>query len=442
MKISNFIKDFFIFNKKGGNKTLLLTFFLIFIISLINLTFLTNKKTILPIEIVILLILFLIFIFSYKNLTKTNFANVIKQDELYAVIQNIEDGIIIYDTEFRIIDFNSGAEKIFNLKKEEVLNQKITPESISSSKFNLLTQVLFPSLASSINTISDSGWPKIVEIIFEKPHLKLKTLLNQVVDEKGKVIAFIKIVKDETREYDILKSKSEFLTVSAHQLRTPLTALSWATEALKKILEDENKNKEAINLINEIWNLVQRSLKIIEDLLNAAKIEEGRFGFNFKNINLVDLLTKIKEVVTPLAKEANINLNFDYKVKEAWVLADEEKLSMAITNLIDNGIKYNVPNGSVFISLEEYLPNKNYFKISVSDTGIGIPEESLKKMFEKFYRAENAQRVEPNGNGLGLYITKNIIEKHKGKIYVESELKRGSTFWFIIPKVEPNQITK
>jgi signal transduction histidine kinase len=114
-------------------------------------------------------------------------------------------------------------------------------------------------------------------------------------------------------------------------------------------------------------------------------------------------------------------------------MADEEKLTMAITNIIENAIKYNYENGLVNITLEIDPYLKNSARLSIADTGIGIPKESLPKIFSKFYRAENAQKLEPNGSGLGLYITKNIIEKHGGKIHIESQEKRGTTFIINIP---------
>jgi len=434
MNLIKFLKElkFYSFQKEN-QKLSYLVCFLFVIGELINLIFVSK-----PINIFIGLILFFVFIITvlfYKKVAESNFNNLIKYTELQAVIENIEDGIIIYDNNFKIIDFNRAAQKIFNLNKEEVINQTITPQMAQNARFKILAQTLFPSLAPSINTISDSDWPKIVEINFEEPHLKLKTFLNQVISYENKqVIAFIKIVQDKTRESDILQSKSEFLTVSAHQLRTPLTALNWTLESLKKSLENKDFS-EGIKLASEGWNLIQRSLKIIEDLLNAAKIEEGRFGFNFQEINIGKLLQEILNGIVPIANEYKISLESKIQTNELNVFADEEKLKMAINNILENAVKYNVPNGSIFVLVEDDKNNPHNIKVSISDTGIGIPKESIPKIFEKFYRAENAQKVEPNGNGLGLYITKNIIEKHGGKIYVESQLKRGTTFWFTIPKI-------
>jgi len=435
MNLIKFLKELKFYTSQQENKKLFYLICSLFIVSeIIGLIF---APAIVKILIAcILFFIFLAIVLFYKNIAEKSFNNFVKYTELKAVIENIEDGIIIYDTNFKIIDFNPAAQKIFGLNPEEIINKTITPDMVQNPHLKILTQILFPSLAPSINTITDSGWPKIVEINFEEPHLKLKTFLNQVINqENNQVVAFIKIIQDETRESDILQSKSEFLTVSAHQLRTPLTALSWTLESLKKSLENKDIS-ESTKLAGEAWNLIQRSLKIIEDLLNAAKIEEGRFGFNFQEINFGKLLEDILKDLSPILNEYKISLESKIQTNELKISADEEKLKMAINNILENAIKYNVPNGSISVLVEDDENNPHNIKVSISDTGIGIPKESIPKMFGKFYRAENAQRAEPNGNGLGLYITKNIIEKHGGKIYVESQLKRGTTFYFTLPKVK------
>lgn len=427
-----FIKDLFFYLKETKNDKILYAFLILFLLFLSALYFMPSIFAYFYIPIA-LIVLFLFLKFN-KSSSLESFYNKIKYTELKAVIENIEDGIIVYDTDFKIVDFNAGAEKIFGIKKEEVVGKKIIPEE-KDPRFKTLTQTIFTSLAPSIATISNFGWPKIIEIYFEDPHLELKTILNQVVDEKNKTIAFVKIVIDKTRESDILKSKSEFLTVSAHQLRTPLTALSWTLESLNNEIESEKNKikKETGDLVKEAWSLTKRSLKIIDDLLNAARIEEGRFGFNFKALDLSELLKTIVKEVYAIAETFKIKIGLEIKKSPVIIMADEEKLTMAITNIIENAIKYNYENGLVNITLEIDPYLKNSARLSIADTGIGIPKESLPKIFSKFYRAENAQKLEPNGSGLGLYITKNIIEKHGGKIHIESQEKRGTTFIINIP---------
>jgi len=353
-----------------------------------------------------------------------------KTNELNAVIENTEDGIIIYDLDFKILALNGGAEKILGVKKEKVMGQKITPDFMNSPGLKLLTQVLFPSLALSAVQISQENWPQIAEILTDEPALKLKTTLNRIVDGAGKAVGFLKIVSDETREKNIIQSKSEFITVASHQLRTPLTGIKWTFESITKNLV--GGPPELKEMVEEGVKLTEQALKTVNDLLDIAKIEEGQFNYKFEKTDIAGFVQEIINQAFPIAKEYNIKIEFSRPQETYFVNSDRQKLGIAISNLIDNAIRYNVKNGGVVVLVSK-TENGHSLKISVQDAGIGIPEDELGKLFTKFYRGSNAIQVAPNGNGLGLYIVKNIIENHGGKISVESTIDRGSTFSFTLP---------
>ncbi len=429
----NFFKELSFYAKQSGDRKPLLLLILFIVAAIVNIAFVPGAITVA--EVAIFLIIFLVVLSSYRDLSRASFRNKAKNLELESVIENIKDGIVVYDTNFRILDLNTAAEGIFGISKEEVLGIQMQPGMAESPRLRVFTETIFPSLASSINAISDAGWPKIVDITFEDPHLELRTALNQVLGQNGEVIAFLKIISNNTRENTILESKSEFLTVSAHQLRTPLTALNWTFESLQSSIAKQGNvvDDETKNLITEGWSLAKRSLRIIEDLLNAAKIEEGKFGFHFSKIDLGGVLKTVKQSADVIAEEYGIALNISVPEGKFTVHADPEGLGMAVMNIIDNAMKYNMKGGSVDILAEPDSSDPAFVRVSISDTGIGIPKENLSHIFQKFYRSENAQRVEPNGSGLGMYITKNIIEAHGGTIHVESQVDRGTTFWFTLP---------
>ncbi len=428
----NFFKDLSFYAKQEGDKKPLFLLGLFVVIAIVNIAFVPGIITVA--ELLVLLFIFLTLLASYRNLLRASFQNKAKNLELESVIENIKDGVVVYDTNFRILDLNKATEEIFNISKEEVLGVHVQPGMTASPRLRTFVETIFPSLASSINTVSDTGWPKVVDLTFEDPHLEIRTSLNQIADQSGKVVAFLKIISNNTRENTILESKSEFLTVSAHQLRTPLTAINWTFESLKSSLSKagEKTDPTITNLVDEGWGLAKRSLKIIEDLLSAAKIEEGKFGFNFVETDLMELLKTIRQSAEVVAKEYGITVNLSGS-GTFIVRADPERLGMAVTNILDNAIKYNAKGGSVDMLVEPEPTDRTFVRCSISDTGIGIPKENLPKIFQKFYRSENAQRVEPNGSVLGMYITKNIIESHGGTIHVESQIGRGTTFWFTLP---------
>jgi signal transduction histidine kinase len=370
---------------------------------------------------------------NYEHIVRFSSENKVKNLELETVIQNIRDGILVYDTNFRILSLNKSAEKIFGISAEEVLGIQMEPEVAKNPHLRVITQVIFPSLAPVMNVISDSGWPQIIDVTLEDPHLELRTVLNRIMNDRNEVVGFLKLVTDTTREKGILESKTEFISVAAHQLRTPLTALNWSFETLNKVLGEKSPDmKEVTSLAKEGWQLTERSLKIVNDLLNAARIEGGRFGFNFEEVNLMDFLRTMVKQAEPVAREYGIKVNLSDTGREYRVRIDQELLGIAVANILDNGMKYNVKNGVISIEEESDSTNK-FVRISIKDTGVGIPAEELGKMFEKFYRGTNVVQLEPNGSGLGLYITKNIIEGHGGKITVESQIERGTVFSFTLP---------
>ncbi len=350
------------------------------------------------------------------------------QKELVSLIQNSKDGILVYDPSFKILEINQAAEQILALRGTDVVGRIINPATTKIPELKIITQVVFPSLAPAVSQISEGGWPQIVDLNLENPDLKLRTVLSRLEGENGKILGFLKIIRDETREAQMIASKNEFITTAAHQLRTPLTAIRWTFETLSQ----QKSSPETQNLNNDGLKLAERSLDIINNLLDAAKIEEGKFGYRFEEINLNDSIAQIIDQAKTLAEAYGIKLYFSAD-KNYTVKADQEKLGMALVNLIDNAVKYNTKNGSVAITLNSL--DQNSVKISIKDTGVGIPSEEIKKLFNKFYRGSNVVQLEPNGSGLGLYIAKNIIENHGGKISVESIVGRGTAFSIILPFV-------
>lgn len=351
--------------------------------------------------------------------------------EFETLMETVQEGVVVYDQQFRIIGFNSAAESIFGLTANEVTGKIIEPALARDKKYKRLVEIIFPSLASSVVQISGaSEWPQIVRVVTEEPASRFLTALGRATDETGRVICFFKSVKDETREQEILQSKTEFINTAAHQLRTPLTAINWALENIKSVVGANSP--EITETINDALNTSERALKITNDLLDVAKIEEGRFGYELEDSGLFSFIDDVLGTLTNTAEQYGVSLSF---VRPAFpeinIRIDKNKLGLALYNLIDNAIKYNTKGGKVEVWVEK--TNNGFIRVNVRDSGVGIPEDEQKKIFKKFYRASNASEVQPNGNGLGLFITRNIIKRHGGNIGFESQIDRGTTFWFTLP---------
>lgn len=230
---------------------------------------------------------------------------------------------------------------------------------------------------------------------------------------------------------EIGKMKSEFISITAHQLRTPLSGIKWALE----LAIEKERNEEVRGWLGKTQELNGRMIDIISDLLNAARIEEGRFGYNFQeNINLASLLEKIINPYKIKIEEKNLDFVFDKQsFDNLYLKADPDKLEIAFSNLIENAINYTPRDGFIKIDLEK---SDAFVIIKIQDAGIGIDEKDLPRLFGKFFRGQNAISAQPNGSGIGLFITKNIVQAHGGETWAESKLNEGTTFCVKLPLTE------
>lgn len=346
------------------------------------------------------------------------------------IIASMTDGVIIYDENFEVTVFSGAAETVFGVTAKEILGKKLTPESVRDERLAVLTKVVFQTLAPAVIRHTPEGtYPQVADLSFGEPHMELRVITDRIKDERGEPIGFLKIVHDQTRAADLLKSKNEFITVAAHQLRTPLSAISWVYQSLTQSTLDANQKE----LVDTGMAAANNLLKIVEDLLNISKIEEGRFGYNFQQIDIIAFLQNVLNQAAIVAREYNVNMYMEMPQDQSILIdADPEKLGLAVSNLLENAIKYNVPNGKVTLSIEKKT-DVPFIQINIADTGLGIPADALDKLFTKFFRAENALTKETAGSGLGLYIVRNVVRRHGGQIWVESVVNRGTTFHFTLP---------
>jgi signal transduction histidine kinase len=391
------------------------------------------------IEGAVLLIAFLLAALVLYRGVAVGHASGIARHELAGVIETVEDAIIIYEEGFRATLFNPAAERLFMIPAKSVVGHVFSPRDVEISGWHTLVQVVFPSLAPRVIVRSKEGeYPQVIDLSLTDPQLELRIKTAPVLDENGKQVAFMKIIKDRSALLGAMKSKSEFVTVASHQLRGPVTDITWALEALTGAQELNETDKSIVdNAVAAAHGLLQR----IEDLLSIAKMEDGDFGYAFEETDVAGFIEKVLGDVLPAAKKVGVKIFFDKPQEEIpHAILDPKRLSLVLVNLLENAIRYNVQNGEVVVKLDK-ITDKPFVAISVKDSGIGIPPEDLPKLFGKFYRAENAMKLQTEGSGLGLYIAKGIVLAHGGEIWAESELNRGTTITFTIP-TDPNLIPK
>ena len=392
-----------------------------------------------------LLVLLVIFFYLLNFITLLKLINQtfrldLETIQVNAIIKSISDPVIAYTKDFEIVLVNTALEELVGLPREKLIGKIIRPEMVSDSFYGFLTRLIFPSLAPLVLERSTEGYPQVIKVKFLEPKEYIfEIVTSKVLDEKGRVYGFLKIIHDLTKEEEIKRTQSDFITVAAHQLRTPLAGAAWILEVLTS--EDAGKlNEDQKKLLNDAHLALKEALATTEGLLQAAQIERGKLGFQFQKADLIQLIQETLTKFEPVAKKNNIKLIFYPPPPLQEIIIDSFRIKLVLEILIDNAVKYNVKNGEVRVRVD--LPkNQPFVVVSVEDTGIGIPEEELPYLFQKFFRSKVAMKEKTSGLGLGLYLAKNIIERHGGKIWVKSVYQRGSIFSFALP-LDPSLIPK
>lgn len=383
-------------------------------------------------------IIALIIILTRNTIKMLDVSNQLLKEKVQteSIIANLEVGIIEYDDNFVITLINPRAEEMLKIKKEDVLHQAINSEFIRQhSGIQPLTWILYPSLAANTKRVSaKDGSSLVTELRLEDLNgLYLQITTIKVFDQLTQTHRFLKVLRDISRDDAIAKSKSEFISVAAHQLRTPLSAIKWV---FKMLLDGDVGaiSEEQKDYLQKGYDSNERIIALVGDMLDVARIEEGRFGFEFYYVDIIDVVQKAIDNFEVKAKEKNIKLIFEkpnYIINPVKI--DPARIGLVMQNLVDNALKYTRNDGIVNVKAEVL---DSYVQISVSDTGIGIPKDQQAKLFGKFFRGANAVKLQTEGSGLGLFIVKNIVRQHGGDVWVKSEEGKGTTFYVALPLKE------
>jgi signal transduction histidine kinase len=249
----------------------------------------------------------------------------------------------------------------------------------------------------------------------------------------------VTVLNDITRQKELEKLKSDFVANVSHELRTPLVviqqSLSILTSELTEKLNDDQKR-----FFDNTQNNLSRLRNLINGLLDIASIEAGKFKLKLGIFDINEVVRAVVEFLDKWAKTKNIILEVKLLPSKNEILMDKDRITQVITNLVGNSIKFTPEAGKISVVLNERMPDDIFrqesIEVSVIDNGPGIEAKDLERIFNKFEQAGTAQPASSGGTGLGLAIAKEIVQMHKGKIWVESEVGKGSRFSFLIPKIK------
>ncbi len=347
----------------------------------------------------------------------------------YVFVINMETG--------KIIEANKKFREITSF--EDIEN--ISVFSLFSKESSILINNMFKSNELKEINLKVLSEKECIELEVNSIILKSKNFPNKILcvgrdlSEKRKLekIEKEKIEKEklleEAIEYN--KIKTEFFANMSHELRTPLNVILGSVQ-----LMDFNLNKKNIKDIVKRNNKIikqncYRLLRIISNIIDITKYESDYLHMNLTNINIVELIENITMSVVEYAKSKNIDIEFDTNAEEVYINCDEEKIERIILNLLSNAIKFTNKNDKIYVNINNF---EDKIKICVKDTGIGIPKESLKVIFERFRQVNKSFVRSHEGSGIGLSLVKSLVEVHGGKIWAESEVGKGSKFYIELPK--------
>jgi len=339
-----------------------------------------------------------------------------KKIELQSIVDSMTNGLVAVDRDLRIILINPTACKIFSINEDSDIAGNIITHHIRSNPINnILKETIESNEALECDVILGN---KILHISTGP----IRTKKSRASNSGG-----IVFIQDITKVRKLEQLRTEFVSNVTHELKTPITSIRGFIETLKN---GAINNQEVAGRFLDIIDIeAERLHALIEDILQLSEIESKQIDTDIEDLNLADLVRDVFAVVQPLADEKGISLHYFAK-EELFFKANKNRMKQLLLNLVDNGIKYNIPKGSVSISAYR---ERAKLVLSVKDTGIGIPAEHSTRIFERFYRVDKGRTRDKGGTGLGLSIVKHIVNLYNGDIKVNTEVDKGTEFIIQLP---------
>ncbi len=360
---------------------------------------------------------------TIQNLENDRAIAVAEKDKFNEILSSVIDGIIALDFNKNIIFLNKASQELTGFTEAEVYGKPI----------DQLVHLFADQDEILSKTYCQGNFNQTAKLIGKQgKQTKINLVTTEVSGGVQTNLHCILILHDLSREEELEQMKLDFVSMASHELKTPLTSIV----GYLSVFLDESRNKipkESFDLLHKAFTAAQQLQTLIQNLLNVNKIEREQLSVSPEPTDYLAILSKIVEDLRGQATQKSIVLALIPPTESLpKVLADPIRLSEVVTNLVANAINYTNPGGKVEIATEV---SPAEVQTVISDTGIGIPKEALPHLFSKFFRVSNRLQQANKGTGLGLYIAKSIIEKLHGRIWVESELGKGSKFYFTLPIV-------
>ena len=342
-----------------------------------------------------------------------------------AILYSLCDAVIVLDESDRVVLANRAAGHLFGFDGKQAQHRSIT-ELLGPDHRDLVE-----FFRQSRKSKGDASRRQI-EWIKGGITVTYDCVASCVGDEPGVHSGVVAVLHDVTRDKEVAQIKNDFVSYVSHELKTPLASITAYAEMLMDGEADNDETRR--EFVSVIQSQAKRLNRLIEDILNISRIESGLMPVHKVPLSLAILVEEQVQMIKSYAEERHVQILGQKPIVYDQVVADRDMMSLVIVNLLSNAVKYNIPGGSVTVETEVDEIG-SLARVSVIDTGVGIPPKEVEHLFEKFYRAPaNAHRAE--GTGLGLNLVRQIVETlHGGRVFVQSQVGAGSTFGFELPLV-------
>jgi PAS domain S-box-containing protein len=343
-----------------------------------------------------------------------------------AILTSIADGVIVNNAEGKTILVNPAAECILDMPADQLLGHDF---HALFSVFSAQGREEAVSAMEALLSASVSEVRKAFQMTLEADNRVVHAHLAPVLTQRGDFLGVVMVLRDVTKEVEADRAKSEFVSNVSHELRTPMTAIKGYTDLLHAGTVG-SINDEQQRFLRIIKNNAERLTALINDLLDISRVETGRVRFEPRPMQIGEVISDVVNALAGQAETKHLSLTYTVVGGMPDVMGDRDRLNQVVTNLVSNAIRYTPDGGEIEVLA---YPVEGAVRVDVRDKGIGISPEDLGRIFERFYRADHPLVQEVGGTGLGLSIVKMFVEMHGGRVWVESEEGKGSTFTCVLP---------
>jgi len=334
-----------------------------------------------------------------------------EKNKMEIIMYNMSDGVLAYDEGGVLIHSNYACEELLGMEN-----------IVSMSMAELFAKI-------DIDLPEDGSIENMEDAIINIGEKYINTGFNPYKDHSGRILGVIIVFQDITKHMLLDNMRKEFVANVSHEIRTPLTTIKSYTETLLDgAAESEDLRNEFLSVIN---SEADRMAAIVKDLLELSRFDSKRMEFDYKFTDLAELVSSNVRQHKVSADKLGKEINFTSHVISAHIHVDPERINQVLNNIITNSFRYSGDNAKIDVDIHE---SGRFYMVYITDNGIGIPREDLRRVFERFYRVDKARSRELGGTGLGLSIAKEIMEAHGGRINVSSELGEGTTMMLRFPK--------